>query len=207
MYDELFRSFVSGIEKDIGYVLDLGGATPHSGPIKREHIGSGVRYFSMDYSLEKGPHVVGDIHHLPFKDGAIHHIVCSAVLEHVMAPWKAAAEMHRVLWKGGRVFGFVPFLYPYHSDPLDYYRFTEHGIRYLFKDFEAVRIASHGGYFHTVVCFLVGFRELRIRLYPIARLLESATAFVLRNKSHKRWRGSVHSLRRSTWGHDFLAVK
>jgi hypothetical protein len=72
----------------------------------------------------------------------------------------------------------IPFLYPIHESPHDYTRFTEFGLRHLFRDFGTVEIHSRGGFFSTVAQFvflatrsadavLIG-ALLRGLLYPFA---------------------------------------
>jgi hypothetical protein len=38
----------------------------------------------------------------------------------------------------------VPHLYPYHDEPGDFWRFTEHSLRRLLEPFESVEIRSRG---------------------------------------------------------------
>ncbi len=88
----------------------------------------------MDYN----PDIIGDIHNLPFADNSIEAIVCLAVLEHVENPFKACAEIHRVLKPGGFCLITLPFLYYYHAEKgyyKDYWRFTKDAVELLFQDF------------------------------------------------------------------------
>lgn len=98
----------------------------------------------MDYDIKNKPHIGGDIQRLPFKKESIDVILCSAVLEHIPEPHEAVNEMYRVLKCGGSLLGYVPFLYPYHASPSDYYRFTEEGIKFLFRDYSKIKMASKG---------------------------------------------------------------
>jgi predicted SAM-dependent methyltransferase len=91
------------------------------------------------------PDIVADIHHLPMKDSSVGGIFCIAVLEHVEDPIRAVAEMYRVLEQDGLVFIYVPFLFYYHAHGdyyKDYWRFTEHSIRHMCKDFSSIEIVS-----------------------------------------------------------------
>lgn len=63
---------------------------------------------------------------LPLEDNVFDYIICSEVLEHISQPEKVLKEMQRVLKKGGSIYICVPFLYPIHSDPEDYARFTDY---------------------------------------------------------------------------------
>jgi SAM-dependent methyltransferase len=59
-------------------------------------------------------------------------IVCTEVLEHTLKPFRAVAELHRMLKPGGTVLISVPFNFRIHGPLPDCWRFTEHGLRSLF---------------------------------------------------------------------------
>jgi len=67
-------------------------------------------------------------------------IVCTEVLEHTLNPFAAVLEMYRLLkWKGFLLLS-TPFDFRIHGPLPDCWRFTEHGIRVLLKEFEIVEI-------------------------------------------------------------------
>lgn len=70
----------------------------------------------------------------PVPDGSYDTVVCSEVLEHVVAPGAALSEIARVLKPGGRLVLTVPFLGRLHEEPHDYFRFTKHGLAALIED-------------------------------------------------------------------------
>jgi SAM-dependent methyltransferase len=82
------------------------------------------------------------------------------VLEHVQAPERAIAEIHRVLAPGGRLVLSTPFVFEIHEAPDDYYRFTEHGLRHLLREFGSCTIVRRNGY-------------LKSTLVPLLRLTRS----------------------------------
>ena len=59
-----------------------------------------VDYKIVDPVPDYKPDIIGDIHDLPFEEDSLDAIICIAVLEHVENPFKAFAEMYRVLKKG-----------------------------------------------------------------------------------------------------------
>lgn len=122
--------------------LDLGsGASPYRAVVPAR------RYVSLD--LGGRPTVRGDLHLLPFRDGSADLAILTEVLEHCHSPHQVVDETHRVLRPGGSAVVIVPFLFRFHPDPGDYYRFTEQGLRHLFRRFREVEIAPHGSRWQT----------------------------------------------------------
>lgn len=68
------------------------------------------------------------------------YVVCTEVLEHTLQPFDAVAELKRILKPGGLAFVSTPFNFRIHGPLPDCWRFTEHGLRALFKDFEIVEL-------------------------------------------------------------------
>ncbi|HWH16690.1 MAG TPA: class I SAM-dependent methyltransferase [Candidatus Paceibacterota bacterium] len=117
--------------------------------------GSGYgRYFpnriTLDVDPARNPQVIGDAHELPFEDGRFAVILCTEVLEHLSNPPKAISEMHRVLAPGGKLILSTRFLYPLHDVPHDYYRYTEFGLRHLFREWKEVTILPEASTFRTL---------------------------------------------------------
>jgi len=86
--------------------------------------------------VREGPGVdrVASVYQLPFSDNEFQIVLCMSVLEHLEEPYRAVAEMHRVLKPGGRIIVSVPFLFPIHDAPGDYWRFTKYGLKHLFRE-------------------------------------------------------------------------
>ena len=74
--------------------------------------------------------------------GTFDIIVCTEVLEHTLNPFLAVNEIHRLLKEGGVLLMTTPFNFRIHGPLPDCWRFTEHGIRALLKDFEIIKIES-----------------------------------------------------------------
>ncbi len=123
-------------------VLDLGcGTGTYREPLERR----GARWVGLDLG---GPaaSVLGDAGRLPFAGGSFDGVLCSAVLEHLPEPETMLREIHRVLAPGGRVFGYVAFLEPFHG--MSYFHMTHMGLEYLLlkNGFRPARIfPSHVG--------------------------------------------------------------
>jgi len=100
---------------------------------------------TLDVDASKNSDVIGDAHHLPFKDESFEVIVCSEMLEHADNPQQVINEIQRVLKPGGLVVLTTRFAFPVHDAPSDYWRFTPYGLRKLFAAFDITEAATDGG--------------------------------------------------------------
>jgi len=69
-------------------------------------------------------------------------VVCTEVLEHVKQPFKAVAEIYRVLKPGGVAVVTTPFNFRIHGPAPDCWRFTRQGLEVLFSDFEILELTE-----------------------------------------------------------------
>ena len=67
-------------------------------------------------------------------------VVCTEVLEHTLQPFHAVDEIFRILKPGGTCYISTPFNFRIHGPLPDCWRFTEHGLRQLFVNFNDVEI-------------------------------------------------------------------
>lgn len=74
--------------------------------------------------------------------GRFDFVVCTEVLEHVLQPFDAVAEVWRLLAPGGLLFATTPYNFRIHGPLPDCWRFTEHGLRALLKNFEVVELQA-----------------------------------------------------------------
>ncbi|MDA0706625.1 MAG: class I SAM-dependent methyltransferase [Proteobacteria bacterium] len=117
--------------KDLtGLVLDIGCADAKP----KRHLSAAARYVGVDYySTARSwygtrPDVYADAQALPLADASVDHSLLLDVLEHIPQPDLCLAELGRVLKPGGSLTIQVPFLYPVHDAPLDFHRWTRHGL-------------------------------------------------------------------------------
>ncbi len=116
-----------------GVVVDIGCAEQKP----RKIAPSDCRYVGLDYYQTatewygSRPNVFGDAQKLPFESGSAHCALLLDVLEHLPEPDRCICEVHRVLRPEGRLIIQVPFLYPIHDAPLDFQRWTPHGLTRL----------------------------------------------------------------------------
>lgn len=129
-----------------GVVLDLGGKREKKrGSFQPpEHQAQAWWYLNLDF--ETRPSMFSDVTRAPLRNQGVDCIVCTEVLEHLPDPQVCVDEIFRLLRDDGVVFASTPFFYPVHADPYDFQRFTEDGLRLLFKEFRSVEIHRMGGY-------------------------------------------------------------
>ena len=87
-------------------------------------------------------------------------IICIAILEHVYDPFKAVANLKKLLKENGIIYGMVPYLYHYHAPQnlkfQDYFRFSKDALAYLFKDFSYVELFPVRGRISAPLSILFG---------------------------------------------------
>lgn len=99
-------------------------------------------------------------------------ILCTEVFEHLEEPATALREMNRILKPQGIVILTVPFFWPIHEAPRDFYRYSEFGLRYLFEQegFEIVELKPLSGYIVTFTQLTVYFLKSFQRGYLLRTL-------------------------------------
>ncbi len=150
-------------------------------------IGSGGssygRYFpnrlTVDIDPDRNPEIVADAHALPFRDGEFEVVLCTEVLEHVKDPIQVISELRRVLKIGGKVILTTRFVYPLHDTPNDFWRFTEYGLKLLFKDWRIIDFRSETATFSTIAVLLqrIGF-QTKLHMNKISKLLIFGLAYI-----------------------------
>jgi len=160
-WEKFFQDKITKIFTEKKSVIDIGGGLrilrDQGNKYDPSHewiipLAKNVEYKILDPIPDYRPDIIGDIHHLPFKENSQDAIVCMAVLEHVENPPKAMEEIFRVLKPGGYCFLYVPFLYYYHAEKgyyKDYWRFTQDSLQMLCKDFSSVEIQNVRGALST----------------------------------------------------------
>lgn len=121
------KSYCSGLN---GVVVDIGCADSRP----RDYLPADASYVGIDYLptatewYATRPDLFADAQQLPLQDNSVDHVLLLDVLEHLPDPEKCLAEVHRILKQDGTFTLQVPFLYPIHDAPLDFHRWTSHGL-------------------------------------------------------------------------------
>jgi SAM-dependent methyltransferase len=129
-----------------GTVVDVAGKRENKRGAFQPPESQAAKWLYLNLDLSTEPNVYGDVQQMPLKSQSVDCAICTEVLEHLPRPEQCVNEIHRILCDGGQVLASLPFLYPVHADPFDYQRFTEDGLRNLFKDFKTVDVYRMGGY-------------------------------------------------------------
>lgn len=71
-------------------------------------------------------------------------IYSNNVFEHLRKPWIACSNINKLLKVNGICITIVPFSQRYHESPIDCFRYTHTGIKYLFEDVMDIEIIASG---------------------------------------------------------------
>jgi SAM-dependent methyltransferase len=129
-----------------GRVLDAGAGGLHGRQLLAPYCDE---YVSADIADQRGElDIIADVQDLTaIDDEQFDCIYCSQVLEHLPKPGSALSEFFRVLKPGGYAIIAAPHLSALHEEPHDYYRYTQHGLRYLIESsgFQIAEMRAAGG--------------------------------------------------------------
>lgn len=150
-----------------GRVVDIGcGEKPYGELLKpyvSQHVGidhAGTLHNKANID------VFGTAYNIPVEDEYFDTALCIAVLEHLEEPDKAIKEAKRVLKNGGYAIYTAPQFVHLHEEPRDFFRYTTHGLRFLFENngFEIIELRPLSGFWVTFgtefVFYLYRFRTL-----------------------------------------------
>ena len=138
-------------------VLDVGsGDASYTGLMDSSNHLYTIDYPTTNKKYQSAPNIFADARCLPVANANIDIVLLFEVLEHVPDVQKVAEEVRRVLRPGGEFYLSVPFIYPIHDAPNDFWRFTVYGITDLLENhgFETLKLVTHG---NTLVAALQMF--------------------------------------------------
>lgn len=106
-----------------GSILDLGGDARSE---YRVLIQGNHTYTTVNLDERASPDILHDLEKsLPVADASYDHAVLINVLEHVYGYQQLLQEAVRAIRSEGKIIIVVPFLFPVHPSPSDYWRFTD----------------------------------------------------------------------------------
>ena len=148
------KNFSKELEKvGVRKILDLGCGTK---PYKRL-FNFAEKYVGYDIEKNREVDVVGFNWELPFKDDEFDSLISTQVLEHTEKINETIQEIRRVVKNNGLIFISVPFVFPEHEIPNDFFRFSQYGLRKIFCDFDVLEVKPSNGYVGTVLLVINNF--------------------------------------------------
>ena len=165
-----------------GRLIDIGcGDKPYQGIFRAyvtDHVG--VDHAETQHDLRHAD-LVGTAYAIPVADASFDTALCTAVLEHLEEPEDALRECFRVLVPGGIAIYTIPHIWHLHEEPRDFYRFTKHGIQYLFNKvgFEVEELTPLSGFWVTWGTMLAYYLD-RLNRGPLRwfRVIDAAVILV-----------------------------
>lgn len=125
-------------------------------------------------------------------------IFCISILEHVTKPQVAAEHLMSMLRPGGKLIGYVPWLFPYHSgqgmgknEYEDYWRFSPSALTLLFSGAKNIEIFPVRGRLSTALMLALfqggrnWWKALESRLPQVFRVVN-----LLFRRGSNRWQSS-----------------
>lgn len=105
----------------------------------------------------------------PIEDNKFDAAICISVLEHLLEPQNALSEIARILKPDGYLFLSVPWIYPYHGEPNDYFRYSGDCLKYLLEKagFAIVSIFPSVGKIGILSVFLIRWFPFFKRFSPV----------------------------------------
>jgi SAM-dependent methyltransferase len=155
--NKLINDQIKKFDKKGNFVLEL-GAGNKSYKTNFKH----AKVITTDLIDSNKIDEIADITNLKYDPNTFDLIICNNVFEHLSDPIKGASEVYRCLKKDGELFLVVPFLFPLHDEPFDFFRYSSEGLKVLFNKFNLVYIQNinYLFQFNKFVLYFVGvFRK------------------------------------------------
>ncbi|HMM19586.1 MAG TPA: methyltransferase domain-containing protein [Selenomonadales bacterium] len=127
------------------------GALPYEGDKQgskyADYFNDDVEFYTLDKNREDNTssrHFNIDLHDLTAIGKKFDLVLCMSTVEHVEQPFEVCKQISDIVAPGGYLFFCTPFFFPIHKDIKgrysDYWRFTDDGIRILFRNMDEVWI-------------------------------------------------------------------
>ncbi len=140
-----FEQIASGAQ-----VLNVGAGGDIAKALTQHASQQQFQVMSLDIDKKRRADIIGDICVHDFKEQRFDIVVMAEVLEHLHSPHLALENVQRILKENGRLILTVPFIFPIHDQPHDYYRYTRYGLEYLLRHFRDVSITERNSWTESI---------------------------------------------------------
>ncbi len=143
LLNKSLNQIASELNKD-EIILDIGcGEMPYKNNFRS------VKYIGLDILVSgraqtrKKPSVWFDGRIIPFSNDSCSIVLMTEVIEHIHNPKELFTNINRVLSPNGKLIFTVPYFWPIHEPPYDFYRYTQYGLKNLLESnsFRVMRIS------------------------------------------------------------------
>ena len=138
-------------------------------------------------SRRRQPDICCDLHELEWRGDPFDTVLAIEVLEHLYDPQRAIDRIHDVLKPGGICILSTRFMYRYHPDPQDHYRFTWDSLRHLFRNFRHVEVIHHGNRLQVIWEIINAGGRSRVVLNLLNPLVASLARAARSSRSGSSW--------------------
>jgi SAM-dependent methyltransferase len=145
-----FLDFAFARIKASSSVLNVGAGGEIEALLRERAASQGFQVVSIDIDGKRGPDIVTDVLSTPFAPESFDVVVMAEVLEHLQDPLKAVAHLHSLLRPGGQIIVSVPFMFPIHDRPHDYFRFTRYGLEMMFRGFRDLTVEERNNWLEAI---------------------------------------------------------
>lgn len=116
----------------------------------------GFEVTTVDIDPKREPDILADICEHDF-DAKYDFVIIPEVLEHLHSPKSAIDVIYKCLNSNGKIIATVPFVFPIHDAPHDYYRYTIFGIKEMFSNFGSVTAKENNNWGESIAVLLMRF--------------------------------------------------
>lgn len=121
-----------------GTVLDLGG---EKGSEYLSYLKGDLKVTALNLDESATPDILHDLEQpLPLPDKSFDHVLLINVLEHIFDYQQLLNEAIRVVRPGGSIVIVVPFLFPIHPSPSDFWRFSGQTLERLLLSYDLEQV-------------------------------------------------------------------
>ncbi|CAN2048456.1 hypothetical protein GMMP1_580026 [Candidatus Magnetomoraceae bacterium gMMP-1] len=110
-------------------MLDVGGKKENKRGQFRPPLHTVEKWEYLNIDKATTPDYLCSADRIPVQNETFDFVLMTEVIEHLEKPADILSEINRVLKKSGAVIMTMPFLFPIHSDPSDYQRWTPEKIK------------------------------------------------------------------------------